>query len=71
MYRMDGSRIRWPGIVARSRARETVGGYEGGVTLRQVMYRLVSEGRLSNTPPVYRRRSSRLAQPAGRAASPT
>ncbi|MFE3144251.1 hypothetical protein [Streptomyces scopuliridis] len=60
MYRMDGSRIRWPGIVAR--AREIVDGYEGGVTLRQVMYRLVSEGRLPNTPPMYRRLSSRLAQ---------
>jgi hypothetical protein len=38
-----------------------VDGYEGGVTLRQVMYRLVSEGLLANTPPMYRRLSSRLA----------
>lgn len=59
MYRMDGSRVRWPGIV--DRAREIVDGYEGGVTLRQVMYRLVSEGLLANTPPMYRRLSSRLA----------
>jgi len=59
MYRMDSSRVRWPGVV--DRAREIVDGYEGGVTLRQVMYRLVSEGLLANTPPMYRRLSSRLA----------
>lgn len=53
------SRIRWPGIV--DRAREIVEGYEVGVTLRQVMYRLVSQGLLPNTPPMYRRLSSRLA----------
>jgi hypothetical protein len=45
-----GDRIRWPSIVER--ARQIVEGYEGGVTLRQVMYRLVSEGLLPNTPPI-------------------
>ena len=59
MYRMDGGRVRWPGIV--DRAREIVNGYEGGVSLRQVMYRLVSQGLLANTPPMYRRLSSRMA----------
>jgi hypothetical protein len=43
------------------RARQIVDGYEGGVTLRQVMYRLVSEGALPHTAPMYRRLSSRLA----------
>ncbi|MGW7658032.1 hypothetical protein ACWGMA_06345 [Streptomyces asiaticus] len=44
------------------RAREIVESYEGGVTLRQVMYRLVSEGVLPHTPSMYRHLSSRLAQ---------
>lgn len=44
--------------------------YEGGVTLRQVMYRLVSEGALPNTAPMYRRLSAQLARLAARAASP-
>ncbi|GGT84652.1 hypothetical protein [Streptomyces violascens] len=37
---MAWERIRWPVVV--DRAREIVESYEGGVTLRQVMYRLVS-----------------------------
>ncbi|WP_327731317.1 hypothetical protein OG250_42400 [Streptomyces sp. NBC_00487] len=56
---MAGERVRWPVVV--DRAREIVEGYEGGVTLRQVMYRLVSEGVLPHTPSMYRRLSSRLA----------
>jgi hypothetical protein len=42
---MASERIRWPAVV--DRAREIVESYEGGVTLRQVMYRLVSEGALA------------------------
>lgn len=60
MYRMAGERVRWPVIV--DRAREIVEGYEGGVTLRQAMYRLVSEGVLPHTPSMYRRLQSRQAQ---------
>ncbi|MER7810388.1 hypothetical protein [Streptomyces sp900116325] len=45
------------------RARDIVTGYgEMGCTLRQVHYRLVAEGLIPNTPPTYRRLSSRLAQ---------
>ncbi len=44
------------------RARQIVESYEGGVTLRQVMYRLVSEGMLPHTPSMYRHLSSHLAQ---------
>ncbi|MFI8888403.1 hypothetical protein [Streptomyces sp. NPDC053813] len=57
---MARERIRWPAVV--DRAREIVEGYEGGVTLRQVMYRLVSEGVLPHTPSMYRHLSSHLAQ---------
>ncbi|MEU5836323.1 hypothetical protein ABZ820_22015 [Streptomyces diacarni] len=35
--------------------------YEGGVTLPQAMYRLVSEGALPHTAPMYRRLSAQLA----------
>ncbi|MEU5163830.1 hypothetical protein AB0G74_30035 [Streptomyces sp. NPDC020875] len=45
-----------------ARAREIVEGYDGGVTLRQVMYRLVSEGVLPHTPSMYRHLSSHLAK---------
>lgn len=49
--------IHWPDIV--DRARGVVTGYgELGCTLRQVHYRLVSEGLIPNTPPAYRRLSS-------------
>ncbi|MFE9121322.1 hypothetical protein [Streptomyces sp. NPDC007172] len=37
-----GERIRWPVVVRR--AREIYAEYDGGVTLRQLMYRLVAEG---------------------------
>jgi hypothetical protein len=52
-------RVHWPAVV--DRAREIVGEYDGGVTLRQVHYRLVARGLIPNTPPMYRRLSSRLA----------
>ncbi|MEU0054625.1 hypothetical protein [Streptomyces sp. NPDC006309] len=57
---MASERIRWPAVVGR--AREIVESYEGGVTLRQVMYRLVSEGALPHTAPMYRRLSAQLAK---------
>nr|WP_237492946.1 hypothetical protein [Streptomyces sp. YIM 132580] len=57
---MAAERIRWPAVV--DRAREIVESYEGGVTLRQVMYRLVSEGMLPHTAPMYRRLSAQLAK---------
>ncbi|MDX2993360.1 hypothetical protein [Streptomyces scabiei] len=57
---MAGERVRWPVVV--DRAREIVQGYEGGVTLRQVMYRLASEGVLAHTPSMYRHLSSHLAR---------
>ncbi|MFD4260704.1 hypothetical protein ACFWR9_24555 [Streptomyces sp. NPDC058534] len=57
---MASERIRWPAVV--DRAREIVESYEGGVTLRQVMYRLVSEGALPHTAPMYRRLSAQLAR---------
>ncbi|MFI1177822.1 hypothetical protein [Streptomyces melanogenes] len=59
MYQMS-ARIRWQDII--DRARDIVDGYDGGVTVRQVMYRLVAAGLLPNTAPTYRRLSSRLAQ---------
>ncbi|WP_395367032.1 hypothetical protein ACHGLA_36455 [Streptomyces sp. YH02] len=59
MYRMN-ARIRWQGII--DRARDIVDSYDDGVTVRQVMYRLVSAGLLPNTAPTYRRLSSQLAQ---------
>ncbi|WP_331446593.1 hypothetical protein [Streptomyces xanthochromogenes] len=57
---MAPKRTRWPAVVGR--AREIVESYEGGVTLRQVMYRLVSEGALPHTAPMYRRLSAQLAK---------
>lgn len=47
------------------RAREIIQGYEGGVMLRQVMYRLASEGVLTHTPSMYRHLSSHLARARG------
>ncbi|MFE2639522.1 hypothetical protein ACFXKF_32970 [Streptomyces scopuliridis] len=45
------------------RAREIVSGYgDLGCTLRQCHYRLVSEGLIPNTAPMYRRLSSQLAR---------
>ncbi|MFB7745286.1 hypothetical protein [Streptomyces sp. NPDC056132] len=57
---MTRERIRWAVVV--DRARQIVESYEGGVTLRQVMYKLASEGVLPHTPSMYRHLSSRLAQ---------
>ncbi|MFD3536420.1 hypothetical protein [Streptomyces sp. NPDC058664] len=58
---MARERIRWPLVVER--ARQIVDGdAPSKVTLRQVMYRLVSEGVLPHTPPMHRRLSARLAQ---------
>ncbi|MDP9612761.1 hypothetical protein [Streptomyces demainii] len=44
---MVRERVRWPAVV--DRAREIVESYEGGVTMCQVMYRLVCEGVLPHT----------------------
>ncbi len=57
---MARERIRWPAVA--DRAREIVEGYEGGVTLCQVMYRPVYEGALPHTAPMYRRLSGQLAK---------
>jgi hypothetical protein len=58
---MARERVRWPVVV--DRARRIVEGYAPlKVTLRQVMYRLVSEGALPHTAPMYRRLSAQLAQ---------
>ena len=48
---MKKTRINWPDVVAR--AAEIVRGYETGVTLRQLFYRLVSESRIPNTKLAY------------------
>ncbi|MGW1976816.1 hypothetical protein [Streptomyces sp. NPDC001889] len=53
-------RVRWPAVV--DRAREIVDSYDGGVTPRQVMYRLVPEGALPHTAPMCRRLSAHLAR---------
>ncbi|MGW3520597.1 hypothetical protein [Streptomyces hydrogenans] len=45
--------MRWPSVVER--AREIVESYEGGVTLRQVFYVLVSDGALEKTERDYKR----------------
>jgi hypothetical protein len=67
---MGRERIRWPLVVER--AREIVDGYAPlKVTVRQVMYRLVSEGVLPHTPPMYRDCPRSWLRPAARAASPT
>ncbi|MFJ6661635.1 hypothetical protein ACIQNG_35590 [Streptomyces sp. NPDC091377] len=57
---MTRERVRWPAVV--DRAREIVDSYDDGVPLRQVMYRLVSEGVLPHTPSMYRHLSSHLAR---------
>ncbi|MFI6730838.1 hypothetical protein NRF20_43295 [Streptomyces sp. R-74717] len=57
---MARERIQWAVVVDRARA--IVEGYEGGVTPRQVMYRLTSEGVLPHTPSMHRHLSSHLAQ---------
>src|SRR4051812_20899637 len=68
MYAMS-VRIKWQDII--DRVRGIVDGHNGGVTVRQVVYRLVAEGLLPNTarptascPP--RRTASHLVCPASR-----
>lgn len=50
-------RLQWARIVERAASIVT-----SGCTLRQVYYRLVSEGAIPHTPPAYRRLSAQLAQ---------
>jgi len=54
------ARLDWPAIVAR--ARTIVDGYDTGVTLRQLFYRLVSEQSLPNTTNAYKALSDRTAK---------
>ncbi|WP_340373780.1 hypothetical protein U5640_43800 [Streptomyces sp. SS7] len=54
------------------RPREIVNGYAPmKLTLRQVAYRLASEGTLPHTAPMHRRLSLQPAKVRGRAGSPT
>lgn len=54
------TRISWPPVIERS--AEIVREYNTPVTLRQVFYRLVSEGAIPNTEPAYKRLSSLTAE---------
>lgn len=54
------SRLSWEPILRR--AADIVNGYDTGVTLRQLFYRLVSESVLPNTPSAYKALSARTAQ---------
>ena len=49
------TRLSWPPIVAR--AADIVRSYDTGVTLRQLFYRLVVEGIIENTRPMFQRLS--------------
>lgn len=53
-------RISWNKVLEQ--AAEIVNGYDTGVTLRQLFYRLVSAGILPNTQSVYRTLSARTAE---------
>jgi hypothetical protein len=53
-------RVRW--APALDHAAAIVAGYDTGVTLRQLFYRLVSDGTLPNLDSYYRRLSGRSAQ---------
>ncbi|MEU2872828.1 hypothetical protein ABZ769_27075 [Streptomyces olivoreticuli] len=65
---MARERERWPVVVERT--REIVAEYAPlKVTLRQVMYRLASEGVLPHTPSMYRHLSSHLARARREAAA--
>ncbi|MFE9121366.1 hypothetical protein [Streptomyces sp. NPDC007172] len=55
-------RLQWARIVERAASIVTRYQASGGCTLRQVYYRLVSEGAIPHTPPAYRRLSAQLAQ---------
>jgi hypothetical protein len=52
--------IKWEAIVTRG--AEIVNEYDTGVTLRQLFYRLVAEGRLPNRQNAYKSLSSRTAK---------
>lgn len=54
------ARRSWPAILAH--AAQIVAGYDTGVTLRQLFYRLVSDGTLLNTASAYGALSSRTAE---------
>lgn len=54
------SRREWPEIVTR--AAQIVRSYDTGVTLRQLFYRLVSNGTLPNTQSAYKCLSARTAE---------
>jgi hypothetical protein len=54
------NRLRWPAIVGR--AAEIVNSYSTLVTLRQLFYRLVSEGAITNTDTSYKTLSARTAE---------
>jgi hypothetical protein len=52
--------VRWAEVVEA--AREVVAAYAGGVTLRQVYYRLAVAGLIPNTAAAYRKLSAHLAE---------
>lgn len=54
------ARVAWPEVVARAAA--IVAGYDSGVTLRQLFYRLVADGTLANTDTSYKTLSARTAE---------
>lgn len=54
------TRLHWGPIVRH--ASEIVRSYDTGVTLRQLFYRLVSDGTLANTQSAYKSLSSRTAE---------
>src|SRR5690242_6235462 len=54
------ARTQWPTLL--SEAAQIVAGYDTGVTLRQLFYRLVSKGLLPNTRPAYSALSHYTAQ---------
>ena len=47
------SNVRWPDVL--DHGAEVIAGYDTGVTLRQLFYRLVAEQWLPNVQPYYRR----------------
>lgn len=53
------TRTNWPSVL--DRARTIIGGYDTGVTLRQLFYRLVADGTLPNLQTHYRRLSGMTA----------
>lgn len=57
---MAGPRIQWQSVLVR--AAEIVRQYDTGVTLRQLYYRLVSEGLIPNKLTTYNTLSARSAQ---------